>query len=205
MVRCRCFGSISGLFGTDIGIDLGTANIVVHVKGKGVVINEPSMIAFRKANRRSSKEIIAYGSQAKAMAGKTPIGVETVRPLLNGVIADFDMTGALIRHFLAKANNGIRPFGHPRVIVCAPVEITEVERKAFIDATLDGGAREAYVVEEPVAAALGVGLPIEEPRGNMILDVGGGTSEVAVLSLSGVVVSNSLRVAGTRWITPSST
>jgi rod shape-determining protein MreB len=192
----QVLGSISGLFGKDIGIDLGTANIVVYVKGKGVAINEPSMIAFRRANRRSSKEIIAYGAEAKAMAGKTPIGVETVRPLQNGVIADFDMTGELIRHFLGKANNGIRPLGHPRVIVCAPVEITEVERKAFIDATLDGGAREAYVVEEPVAAALGVGLPIEEPRGNMIVDVGGGTSEVAVLSLSGVVVSNSLRVAG---------
>jgi len=190
------FGSISGIFGKDIGIDLGTANIVVYVKGKGVVIDEPSIIAYRKANRRSAKEIIAYGGEAKAMAGKTPVGVETVRPLQNGVIADFDMTGALIRHFLSEANNGIRPMGHPRVIICAPVEITEVERKAFIDATLDGGAREAYVVEEPVAAAIGVGLPIDEPRGNMIVDVGGGTSEVAVLSLSGVVVSNSLRVAG---------
>ncbi|GAB6280815.1 MAG: rod shape-determining protein [Thermovirga sp.] len=190
------FGSISGLFGKDIGIDLGTANIVVYVKGKGVVINEPSVIAFRKPTRRSSKEIIAYGTEAKAMAGKTPVGVETVRPLLNGVIADFDMTGALIRHFLEKANNGFRPFGYPRVVVCAPVEVTEVERKAFIDATLDGGAREAYVVEEPVAAAIGVGLPVDEPRGNMILDIGGGTAEIAVLSLSGVVVSNSLRVAG---------
>lgn len=190
------FGSISGLFGKDIGIDLGTANIVVYVKGKGVVINEPSVIAYRKPTRRSSKEIIAYGTDAKAMAGKTPVGVETVRPLLNGVIADFDMTGALIRHFLEKANNGFRPFGYPRVVVCAPVEVTEVERKAFIDATLDGGAREAYVVEEPLAAAIGVGLPIDEPRGNMILDIGGGTAEIAVLSLSGVVVSNSLRVAG---------
>ncbi len=190
------FGSISGLFGKDIGMDLGTANIVVYVKGKGVVINEPAVIAYRRPTRRSSREIIAYGSEAKAMAGKTPVGVETVRPLLNGVIADFDMTGALIRHFLEKANNGFRLFGHPRVLVCAPVEVTEVERKAFIDATLDGGAREAYVVEEPVAAAMGVGLPIDEPRGNMILDIGGGTSEIAVLSLNGVVVSNSLRVAG---------
>ncbi|HPD98046.1 MAG TPA: rod shape-determining protein [Synergistales bacterium] len=192
----QVFGWVSGLFGKDIGIDLGTANIVVYVKGKGVVIDEPSVIAYRKPNRRSAREIIAYGSEAKTMAGKTPVGVETVRPLHSGVIADFEMTGALIRHFLAKANNGIRPFGHPRVIVCAPVEVTEVERKAFIDATLDGGAREAYVVEEPVAAAFGVGLPIDEPRGNMILDIGGGTSEIAVLSLSGVVVSNSLRVAG---------
>ncbi|MDO9508150.1 MAG: rod shape-determining protein [Thermovirgaceae bacterium] len=190
------FGSISGFFGKDIGMDLGTANIVVYVKGKGIVINEPSVIAYRKPTRRSSREIIAYGTEAKAMAGKTPVGVETVRPLLNGVIADFDMTGALIRHFLEKANGGFRPFGHPRVVVCAPVEVTEVERKAFIDATLDGGAREAYVVEEPVAAAIGVGLPIDEPRGNMILDIGGGTSEIAVLSLNGVVVSNSLRVAG---------
>ncbi|MEA3507314.1 MAG: rod shape-determining protein [Synergistota bacterium] len=183
-------GSISGFFGKDIAIDLGTANIVVYVKGKGVVVNEPSIIAYRKPNRRSPREIIAFGGEAKAMAGKTPRGVETVRPLLNGVIADFDMTGALIRHFLEKASNGMRVMSHPRVVVCAPVQVTEVERKAFIDATLDGGAREAYVVEEPVAAAIGVGLPIAEPRGNMILDIGGGTSEV------GVVVSRSLRAAG---------
>jgi len=189
-------GSISGFFGKDIAIDLGTANIVVYVKGKGVVVNEPSIIAYRKPNRRSPREIIAFGGEAKAMAGKTPRGVETVRPLLNGVIADFDMTGALIRHFLEKAANGMRMMSHPRVVVCAPVQVTEVERKAFIDATLDGGAREAYVVEEPVAAAIGVGLPIAEPRGNMILDIGGGTSEVAVLSLGGVVVSRSLRAAG---------
>lgn len=190
------FGPFSGLFGKDIGVDLGTTNIVICVKGKGVTMNEPSVIAFRKASRRSNKEIIAYGIEAKAMAGKTPIGVETVQPVQSGVIGDFEMTGALIRHFLSLANNGIRPMGHPRVIISTPVDITEVERKAFIDATLDGGAREVYVVEEPVAAAIGVGLPIDEPRGNMIVDVGGGTSEVAVLSLSGVVVSNSLRVAG---------
>ena len=181
------FGPFSGLFGKDIGVDLGTTNIVICVKGKGVTMNEPSVIAFRKASRRSNKEIIAYGIEAKAMAGKTPIGVETVQPVQSGVIGDFEMTGALIRHFLSLANNGIRPMGHPRVIISTPVDITEVERKAFIDATLDGGAREVYVVEEPVAAAIGVGLPIDEPRGNMIVDVGGGTSEVAVLSLSGVV------------------
>jgi rod shape-determining protein MreB len=190
------FGPFSGLFGKDIGVDLGTTNIVICVKGEGVTMNEPSVIAFRKASRKSNKEIIAYGSEAKAMAGKTPVGVETVQPVQSGVIGDFEMTGALIRHFLSLANNGIRPMGHPRVIISTPVDITEVERKAFIDATLDGGAREVYVVEEPVAAAIGVGLPIDEPRGNMIVDVGGGTSEVAVLSLGGVVVSNSLRVAG---------
>lgn len=191
------FGSISGMFGKDIGIDLGTANIVVYLKGKGVVYDEPSVIACRKTSRKSSREVIAFGYEAKAMSGKTPKGVETVRPLQNGVIADFDMTGTLIRHVIEKTTGGgIGVFSHPRVIVCAPVYVTEVERKAFIDATLDGGAREAYVVEEPVAAALGVGLPIHEPRGSMILDVGGGTSEVAVLSLGGVVVSNSLRGAG---------
>jgi rod shape-determining protein MreB len=190
------FGPISGIFGKDIGVDLGTTNIVVYVKSKGVVMNEPSVIAYRKASRRSDKEIIAYGSEAKSMAGKTPVGVETIQPVQSGVIADFEMMSALIRHFLSLANNGIRPMGHPRVIISTPVDVTEVERKAFIDASLDGGAREVYVVEEPVAAAIGVGLPIDEPRGNMIVDVGGGTSEVAVLSLSGVVVGNSLRVAG---------
>jgi len=190
------FGSLAGIFGKDIGIDLGTSNIVVYVKGKGIVIDEPSVIAYRRANRKSTKEIIAFGREARAMEGKTPKGVEAVRPLQNGVIADFEMSGALISHVLDKASGGVGFLSHPKVVICAPVYVTEVERKAFIDVTLDGGAREAYVIEEPLAAALGVGLPINEPRGSMILDIGGGTSEIAVLSLGGVVVSNSLRMAG---------
>jgi rod shape-determining protein MreB len=193
----QVFRFLSGVFGTDVGIDLGTANIVVYVKGKGIVINEPSAVAIRKKTKGGGNiEVIAVGGEAKAMAGKTPTGVYTIWPMQDGVIANFEMTEELIRHCLRKATGGNMVLSHPRVVISVPAEVTEVERKAVIDATLGAGAREAYVVDEPVAAALGVGLPIKEPRGSMILDIGGGTSEVAVLSLGGIVVTNSLRTAG---------
>lgn len=187
---------MAGWFSRDVGIDLGTANVVVYVEHKGVVLNEPSVLATRKTGRKGQKEILAIGMEAKRMIGKTPAGVETVRPLQHGVIADFEMTERLIQHVMVRANQGRRLFAHPRVVVCVPACVTEVEKRAVVDATLGAGAREAFVVEEPLAAALGTGLPIHEPRGNMIVDIGGGTSEVAVLSLGGIVISHSLRVAG---------
>lgn len=187
---------LSGLFSRDVGIDLGTANVVVYVKGKGIVINEPSVIAVRKTGRKGQKEILAIGSAAKRMIGKTPVGVETIRPLQHGVIADFDMTEAMIDYFITQANGKSQFFAHPRVIICVPACVTEVEKRAVVDASLGAGAREAIVVEEPIAAALGSGLPIQDARGNMIVDIGGGTCEVAVLSMGGIVVSNSMRAAG---------
>ncbi|MDR2523367.1 MAG: rod shape-determining protein [Synergistaceae bacterium] len=190
------FKYLSGLLGLDVGIDLGTANIVVYVKGKGIVLNEPSTVAVRKLPRGGGTEVIAVGREAKSMAGKVPVGVQAIWPLQDGVIANFDMTEELIRYCLRKASEGKSFLSHPRVVISVPAEVTEVERKAVVDATLGGGASEAYVVEEPISAALGVGLPIGEPRGCMIIDIGGGTSEVSVISLWGIVVTSSLRTAG---------
>jgi len=185
------FDFISGLFSKDIGIDLGTAYTVVYVKGKGIAISEPSVVAIQKA----SKEIIAVGEEAKKMIGKTPQDIEAIKPMKNGVIADFDVTKMMLRYFMSKVH-GRRWLFKPRVIVCVPSGITEVERRAVVDATLQAGAREAYLIEEPLAAAIGAGLPIHEPRGNMILDIGGGRTEVAVISLGGIVVRESIKVAG---------
>ncbi|MDR1965590.1 MAG: rod shape-determining protein [Synergistaceae bacterium] len=190
------FKFLSGLFSRDIGIDLGSANTVVYVKGRGIVIDEPSVLAVRKSGTKGKKEVIAFGTPAKKMIGKTPQGIETIRPMQHGVIADFDMTEQMVGHYMSDANQGRRMMAHPRVAICVPAGVTEVEKRAVVDATLGAGAREAFVVEEPLAAALGTGLPINEPRGNMVVDIGGGTSEVAVLSLGGVVLSNSLRAAG---------
>ena len=190
------FKFLSGIFSRDIGIDLGSANTVVYVKGRGIVIDEPSVLAVRKVGPKGKKDVIAFGSLAKKMIGKTPIGIETIRPMQHGVIADFDMTEQMVGHYMSEANQGRRVMAHPRVAICVPAGVTEVEKRAVVDATLGAGAREAFVVEEPLAAALGTGLPINEPRGNMVVDIGGGTSEVAVLSLGGVVLSNSLRAAG---------
>lgn len=188
-------GFFSGFLGNDVGIDLGTSNVVVYQCGKGIVIDEPSVVAVRKKKRGGQLEVIAFGHEAKAMMGKTPAGVSTIKPLKDGVIANFDMTEAIIRHFLQlTAGRGVK--SRPRVVISVPAKVTEVEKKAVIDATLGAGAREAYVVDEPIASALGAGLPIQDPRGSMVLDIGGGTSEVAVLSLGGIVVNNSLRAAG---------
>lgn len=185
-----------GFLSDDLGIDLGTANMVVYSSKRGIVFNEPSVLATRRTGRKGQKEILAIGSEAKNMIGKTPSGVDTIRPLQHGVIADFEMTEMLIRHAISKALGGSRAFAHPRAVVSVPACVTEVEKKAVVDATLRAGAREAMVVEEPLVAALGAGLPINEPRGNMIVDIGGGTSEVAVLSLGGIVVKDSIRMAG---------
>jgi rod shape-determining protein MreB len=182
-----------GLFSLDIGIDLGTATTLVNVQGKGIVINEPSWVAMEKKTKR----ILAIGSEAKEMVGRTPANVAAVRPLRDGVISEFDVTEAMLEYFIGKAHEqSIVPVPRPRVVVGIPSGATEVEKRAVYDATMASGARQAFLVEEPTAAALGAGLPISEVRGSMIVDIGGGTTEMAVFSMGGVVVSRSLRVAG---------
>ena len=179
------------LFARDIGIDLGTANTLVHVKGKGIVLREPSVVAMNK----KSNEILAVGDSAKSMIGRTPGNIVAIRPMKDGVIADFDVTQSMLKYFIKKAmSKGV--FSKPRVVICVPSGVTEVEKRAVEEATLSAGAKEAYLIEEPMAAAIGASLPVEEPTGSMVVDIGGGTSEVAVISLGGIVTSKSLRVAG---------
>ena len=184
------------LLSHDIGIDLGTVNTLVLVKGKGIIIREPSVVAIHK----KSKQVLAIGTEAKRMLGRTPIAIEAVRPLRDGVISDFDTTEAMLRHFIQKVhqNPGSKfpKVPRPRVVIGIPSGVTEVERRAVQDAALVAGARQAYLIEEPMAAAIGAGLPIEEPEGNLIMDIGGGTTEIAVISLGGMVVNRSLRIAG---------
>jgi len=174
----------------DIGMDLGTANTLVHLRGKGIVLVEPSVVAIHA----ETKELLAVGTEAKQMIGRTPGNIIAIRPMKDGVIADFDITQTMMHHFIGKAYR--RGLLKPRVIVAVPSGCTEVERRAVLDAVLRAGAREAYTIEEPMAAAIGAGLPVDEPTGNMIVDVGGGTSEVAVISLEGIVASRSIRVGG---------
>ena len=182
-----------GFFSLDIGIDLGTANTMVNVCGKGIVISEPSYVAIDKRTR----EPLAIGAQAKEMAGRTPAHVSAIRPLRDGVISEFEITRAMLEYFIGKVHQqSIVPVPRPRVAVGIPAGVTKVEKRAVYDAAMSAGAREVYLIEEPVAAALGAGLPINEVRGSMVVDIGGGTSEVAILSMKGVVVSRSLRVAG---------
>ncbi len=178
-------------FSKDMGIDLGTANSLVHVRGQGIVLHEPSVVALE----RDTEEVLAVGDEAKRMIGRTPGHIVAIRPMKDGVIADFDITQTMIRYFIRKANPG-RNLVRPRVVVCVPSGVTEVEKRAVIDATLQAGAREAYLIEEPMAAAIGAGLPVEEPTGNMVVDIGGGTTEVAVISLGGVVTHRSIRIGG---------
>ncbi|MCH8018424.1 rod shape-determining protein [candidate division KSB1 bacterium] len=177
-------------FVNDIAIDLGTANTLVYVKGRGILINEPSIVAIR----RDDQEILAYGSEAKTMMGRTPGDLSTVRPLKDGVIADFDLAEKMIRHFIKKVQTN--RFMRPRIAVCIPSGITEVERRAVRDSAEHAGGREIYLIQEPMAAALGVNLPIEEPVGSMVVDIGGGTTEIAVISLSGIVTDISIRIGG---------
>ncbi|MBI2885682.1 MAG: rod shape-determining protein [Chloroflexi bacterium] len=182
-----------GLFSYDVGIDLGTANTLVMVKGKGIVINEPSVVAID----RETRKVQAIGAEAKQMVGRTPARIVAVRPLRDGVISDFDTTERMLNYFIHKVHqqNGFM-IPRPRVVVGIPSGVTEVERRAVHDASLNAGARECYLIEEPMAAAIGAGLPIMEPTGSMIVDIGGGTTEVAVISLGGIVASTSIRVAG---------
>ena len=187
--------SFLGIFSHDIGIDLGTANTLVWVRGKGVMIREPSAVARHK----KTKEILAIGSSAKKMLGRAPNTIEVVRPLRDGVIADFDATAAMLKYYIQRVHesgSALPKIPRPRVVVGIPSGVTEVERRAVADAALDAGAREAHLIEEPMAAAIGAGLPVQEPDGIFIVDIGGGTSEIAVISLGGIVLGRSVRIAG---------
>ncbi len=179
------------LFSKDIGIDLGTANTLVHVKGKGIILREPSVVAISKGDNK----VLAVGEEAKEMIGRTPGNIVAIRPMKDGVIADFDVTQMMLKEFIAKTGAS-RGLFRPRVVICIPSGVTEVEKRAVEEAVLSAGAREAYLIEEPMAAAIGANLPVDEPTGSMVVDIGGGTSEVAVISLGGIVTSRSVRVAG---------
>lgn len=182
-----------GMFSKDMGIDLGTANTLVFVKGKGVIIREPSVVAIQA----NTKEVLAVGEEAKRMIGRTPGHIVAIRPLKDGVIADFDVTQSMLRYFIRKAYPR-RSYFKPRVVVCVPSGVTEVEKRAVEEAAIQAGAREkdVYLIEEPMAAAIGAGLPVQEPTGSMVVDIGGGTTEVAIISLGGIVTSRSIRVGG---------
>ncbi|MGI6036184.1 MAG: rod shape-determining protein [Limnochordia bacterium] len=180
-----------GRLSKDMGIDLGTANTLVYVKGRGVILREPSVVAIN----RESNDVLAVGEEAKQMVGRTPGNIIAIRPMKDGVIADFDVTERMLRHFITLANRR-RSLFRPRVVVAVPSGVTEVEKRAVIDATLSAGAKDARLIEEPMAAAIGAGLPVQEPTGSMIVDVGGGTTEVAVISLGGIVSHRSIRVGG---------
>ena len=181
---------LTGFGGRDMAVDLGTANTLVYVRGRGIVLSEPSVVAIDQR----TQEVHAVGIEAKRMLGRTPGNISAIRPLKDGVIADFDVTEQMLRHFIQKVHQN--RWAHPRVVVCVPSGVTGVEKRAVEEATLSAGARGAYLIEEPMAAAIGAGLPVAEPTGNMIVDVGGGTTEVAVISLGGIVVAQSIRVGG---------
>jgi rod shape-determining protein MreB len=185
---------ILGWFSNDLAIDLGTANTLVYVKGKGIVLSEPSVVAVRK-NARDRSRVLAVGREAKMMLGRTPGNIVAIRPMKDGVIADFEITEAMLRHFIRKVHNR-RSLIRPRIIVCVPSGITPVEKRAVRESAESAGAREVYLIEEPMAAAIGAGLPITEPICNMVVDIGGGTTEVAVISLAGIVYSKSMRMGG---------
>ena len=186
---------ILGWFSNDLAIDLGTANTLVYVKGKGIVLSEPSVVAVRKNDRDHRTRVLAVGRDAKMMLGRTPGNIVAIRPMKDGVIADFEITEAMLRHFIRKVHNR-RSLIRPRIIICVPSGITPVEKRAVRESAESAGAREVYLIEEPMAAAIGAGLPITEPICNMVVDIGGGTSEVAVISLAGIVYSKSVRVGG---------
>ena len=188
------FDFILGKFSNDMAIDLGTANTLVYVKGKGIVLNEPSVVAVHK-DSKGVKKVLAVGAEAKKMLGRTPGNIVAIRPMRDGVIADFDITEAMLRHFILRVHNR-KALVRPRVIVSVPSCITQVERRAVRETVESAGAREIYLIEEPMAAAIGAGLPITEPISSMVVDIGGGTTEVAVISLAGIVYSKSVRVAG---------
>ena len=187
------FNNIWGRFSRDLGIDLGTANTLVYSKDKGIIINEPSVVALNMRNG----QILAVGHAAKDMVGKTPAHIATIKPLVSGIISDFEVTEKMLRYFIEKAHkDGFSVLPRPRVVIGVPLDLTEVERKAVEDAALNAGAREVYLVEEPMASAIGARLPISEPIGNMVVDIGGGTTEIAVISLGGVVTWRSIPIAG---------
>ena len=188
--------NIIGYFSNDLSIDLGTANTLVYASGKGIVLNEPSVVALRSENGKTTKTVVAVGTDAKAMLGRTPGSIEAIRPLKDGVIADFIVTEAMLQAFIKKAHGSryFRPA--PRILVCVPFGSTQVERRAIRESAEGAGARKVFLIEEPMAAAIGAGLPVHEARGSMVVDIGGGTSEIAVISLNGIVYGNSLKIGG---------
>ena len=188
------FDFILGKFSNDLAVDLGTANTLVYVRGKGIVLREPSVVAVHR-DARGIKKVLAVGAEAKLMLGKTPGNIEAIRPMKGGVIADFDITEAMLRHFIQRVHNR-RTLIRPRIIVSIPSGVTQVERRAVKETAESAGAREVYLIEEPMAAAIGAGMPIKEPVSSLVVDIGGGTTEVAVISLSGIVYAKSVRVAG---------
>ena len=186
-----------GLFSNDMAIDLGTANTIVSVKGKGIIINEPSVVAVQ-SDRNGKDRILAVGQEAKQMIGKTPLNIHAVRPMQDGVIADFEMTERMIRYFIEKAHSR-KSFIRPRIIICIPYGITQVEKKAVEESAMSAGAREVFLVEEPMAAAIGAGIPVSDPSGYVVVDIGGGTTEIGVTSLGGLVLCKSIKVAGDKF------
>ncbi len=190
----KIFDYIFGMFSNDLGIDLGTASTLVYLKGKGIVVSEPSVVAVQLLNN-GQKKVLAVGMEAKKMLGRTPGSIQAIRPMKDGVIADFDITEEMLRYFIHKVHNR-KTLVRPRIVICVPTGITQVEKRAVKESAESAGAREVYLIEEPMAAAIGAGLPITEPSGNMIVDIGGGTTEVAVISLAGIVYAKSVRVGG---------
>ena len=186
-----------GLFSSDMAIDLGTANTIVSVRGKGIIINEPSVVAVQ-SDKHGKDRILAVGQEAKQMIGKTPLNIQAVRPMQDGVIADFEMTERMIRYFIEKAHSR-KSFIRPRIIICIPYGITQVEKKAVEESAMSAGAREVYLVEEPMAAAIGAGIPVSDPAGYIVVDIGGGTTEIGVTSLGGLVLCKSIKVAGDKF------
>ena len=186
-----------GLFSNDMAIDLGTANTIVSVRGKGIIINEPSVVAVQ-SDRNGKDRILAVGQEAKQMIGKTPLNIQAVRPMQDGVIADFEMTERMIRYFIEKAHSR-KSFIRPRIIICIPYGITQVEKKAVEESAMSAGAREVFLVEEPMAAAIGAGIPVSDPDGYVVVDIGGGTTEIGVTSLGGLVLCKSIKVAGDKF------
>src|SRR6516225_5222697 len=183
---------IADYFSNDIAIDLGTANTLVYAKGRGIILDEPSVVAVQK-NVRGNR-VLAVGKEAKEMLGRTPGSIYAIRPIKDGVIADFEVTQSMLKYFISKSMGGKKALVRPRIIICVPYGITQVEKRAVKESAQSAGAREVYLIEEPMAAAIGAGLPITEPSGNMIVDIGGGTTEVAVISLAGIVYTKSVRV-----------
>jgi len=194
------FRRIRGFFSNDLSIDLGTANTLIYTRGRGIVLNEPSVVAIRQDRYHGGgRSVVAVGEDAKRMLGRTPANITAIRPMKDGVIADFTVTEKMLQHFIRQVHESrlIRP--SPRVLVCVPCGSTQVERRAIKESAISAGAREVYLIDEPMAAAIGAGLPVDEPCGSMVLDIGGGTSEVAIISLSGIVYANSARVGGDRF------